>query len=178
MSKDSVSSTTRRRSFWRRASPSFTTSPSFSAPGGACFFPSVILATMQRRPAASAPIYAETLPPPGVAFLEATSSLTNARLWPVSAGGLGAGRFLSKVDIVGYQYLSGSNGRCTCSGMNLLWTKVRFLRRVFADLVLEAFKLSFPDVSEVPSFRSRGRFLVEENGHVKFLGELLPESTG
>src|SRR5712692_715740 len=60
--------------------------------------------------------------------------------------------------------------------MNPLGTKVRFLRRVFADLVLQAFKLSFPDISEVPPFRDLGRFLVEENRHVKFLGKFLPES--
>src|SRR5438309_6439035 len=62
--------------------------------------------------------------------------------------------------------------------MNLLGAKVRFLRRIFADLVLEAFKLALSDICEIPSLRNRSRLLVEENRHVKFLSEFLPESTG
>src|SRR2546425_2189640 len=84
----------------------------------------------------------------------------------------------TKIDIVGYQNLSGPNSRRPRGGMDLLGTKVRFLRRVPTNFVSKALKLSFPNVSEVPSFGSRCRFLVEENRHVKFLGKLLPERTG
>ena len=62
--------------------------------------------------------------------------------------------------------------------MDLLGTKIRLLRLVLANLLPEAFKLSLADISEVPSFGSYGRFLVEEDRHVKFLGKLLPEGTG
>src|SRR6266487_412218 len=84
----------------------------------------------------------------------------------------------SKVYIEGYQYLSGSNSRRSRSRMNLVGTKIRPLRRVLANLIPEAFKLSLPDISEVPSFGSRGRLLVEEDRHVKFLGKLSAESPG
>src|SRR2546425_1913840 len=84
----------------------------------------------------------------------------------------------SEIDVVGYQYLSRSNSRRACSRMDLLGTKIRLLRRVLANLIPEALKLSLSNISEVPSFGSRGRFLVEKNRHVKFLGKLLAESTG
>src|SRR5881296_1600037 len=83
----------------------------------------------------------------------------------------------SKVDIVGYQYLSGSNSRRSRSRMDLLGTKIRLLRRVLANLLPEAFKFSLPYIGEVSSFGGHGRFLVEENRHVKLLGKLLAEST-
>src|SRR6266498_226388 len=84
----------------------------------------------------------------------------------------------SKVDIKGYQYLSGSNSRRSRGRMDVLRTKVRLLHRVFANLIPEAFKLSLPDISEVPSFGSRGRFLVQEDRYVKFFGKLPAESPG
>src|SRR5438093_4402247 len=86
--------------------------------------------------------------------------------------------FSSKVDIEGYQDLSGSNSRGSRSRMDGLRTKVRLLHRVFANLIPEAFKLSLPDISEVPSFGSSGRFLVEEDRYVKFFGKLPAESPG
>src|SRR6267143_4863840 len=84
----------------------------------------------------------------------------------------------SKIDVEGYQYLSGSNTRRARTGMDLLRTKIRPLRRVLANLVPEAFKLSLSNVGKVPSFRSRRGFLVEENWYMEFFGKLLAESAG